>query len=229
MRDYEIVYIFRSSLTPEEIEAKLERYHAVITESGQGEITAVVQWGKRQLAYPIQKQSNGHYVVTQFTSPPQPLTELERVLKLEDDLLRYLVVISEGEMPLPEVSHHTRDAGRGGEAAAEPDKTASGEGDAPAAEDAAATDGPTDAAVEDGAAADGEEGADAAGGDGDAAAAADPAAEDDAAASEEGSDDASAEDADAELDDGAEDEDDAGAEGADEEDAGEEGADEREE
>ncbi len=114
MRDYEIVYIFRSSLTPEEIEAKLERYHAIITENDQGEITAVVQWGKRQLAYPIQKQPNGHYVIAQFTSSPQPLTELERVLKLEDDLLRYLVVISEGEMPLPAESIHPQRGPEGG-------------------------------------------------------------------------------------------------------------------
>ena len=102
MRDYEIVYIFRSSLTSEEIEAKLERYHAVITADGPGEITASVHWGKRQLAYPIQKQPNGYYVVAQFTSEPDPLREFERVLKLEDDILRYLIVIAEHPLPLPD-------------------------------------------------------------------------------------------------------------------------------
>lgn len=101
MRDYEIVYIFRSSFTPEEIEAKLERFHALLTDDGKGEITAVEQWGKRQLAYPIKKQQNGYYVVAQFTADPETITRLERVLKLEDDLLRYLVVISEGELPIP--------------------------------------------------------------------------------------------------------------------------------
>lgn len=101
MRDYEIVYIFRSSFTPEEIEAKLERFHALLTDDGKGEITAVELWGKRQLAYPIRKQQNGYYVVTQFTADPETITRLERVLKLEDDLLRYLVVISEGELPIP--------------------------------------------------------------------------------------------------------------------------------
>ena len=102
MRDYEIVYIFRSSLTSEEIEAKLERYHAAITADGPGEITASVHWGKRQLAYPIKKQPNGYYVVAQFTSAPEPLRELERVLKLEDDILRYLIVIAEHPLPLPD-------------------------------------------------------------------------------------------------------------------------------
>ncbi len=104
MRDYEIVYIFHSSLTSEEIEAKLERYHAIITADGPGEVTATVHWGKRQLAYPIRKQRNGHYVVAQFTSAPDPLVELERVLKLEDDVLRYLIVIAEQPLPIPETT-----------------------------------------------------------------------------------------------------------------------------
>lgn len=102
MRDYEIVYIFRVSLTPDEIEAKLERFHSIIAADGPGEVTASVHWGKRQLAYPIQKQPNGYYVVAQFTSAPDSLQELERVLKLEDGLLRYLIVIREHPWPLPD-------------------------------------------------------------------------------------------------------------------------------
>ena len=107
MRDYEIVYIFRSNFTSEEIEAKLERYHSIVTEGGKGEVTALVLWGKRRLAYPIQKHLNGYYVVAQFAAQPESLTELERVLKLEDDLLRYLVVLRVGEMPLPESAMRT--------------------------------------------------------------------------------------------------------------------------
>jgi small subunit ribosomal protein S6 len=100
MREYEIVYIFRSTFTPEEIEARIERYHALLTGDGKGEITAVEQWGKRQLAYPIQKQPNGYYVVAQFTADPAALPEFERVLTLEEDVLRYLIVLSEGELPV---------------------------------------------------------------------------------------------------------------------------------
>ncbi len=101
MRDYEIVYIFRSNFTPEEIEAKLGRYHEVLTRDDGAEITAVEQWGKRQLAYPIRKEANGNYVVAQFTADPATLPELERLLKLDDDLLRFLIVLSEGELPIP--------------------------------------------------------------------------------------------------------------------------------
>ena len=103
MRDYEIVYIFKSGFMPEEIEQRLEKYHGVLTADG-GEITAVEQWGKRQLAYPIRKETNGYYVIAQFTAQPEALPEFERRLKLDEDLLRHLIVISEGELPKPAAS-----------------------------------------------------------------------------------------------------------------------------
>jgi small subunit ribosomal protein S6 len=101
MRDYEVVYIFQSTLTTEEIEGRLEAYHAKILAADGSEITAVEHWGKRQLAYPIDRNDNGYYVVTQFTASPTVLPDYERVLKLDDDLLRHLVVLSEGELPVP--------------------------------------------------------------------------------------------------------------------------------
>ena len=100
MHEYEIVYIFRSSLASEEIDGKLERFHALLTEQT-GQISAVEHWGKRQLAYPIGKERNRHYVVAQFEVEPASLPEFERLLKLDEDLLRYLIVLSEGELPLP--------------------------------------------------------------------------------------------------------------------------------
>jgi len=147
MRDYEVVYIFRSTFSPEEVEAKLEPFHALITDGGQGEVTAVVQWGKRQLAYPIDKQTTGHYVVAQFTAEPERLAELERVLKLQDDLLRYLVVLSEGELPLPETMHQSREVTGGEPAAPAADAPVA---DAPAAEGSAPAGEGDSAAAEEG-------------------------------------------------------------------------------
>ncbi len=100
MHEYEIVYIFRSSLATEEIDGKLESFHARLTQQT-GQISAVEHWGKRQLAYPIDKERNGHYVVAQFEAEPASLPEFERLLKLDEELLRYLIVLSEGELPLP--------------------------------------------------------------------------------------------------------------------------------
>jgi small subunit ribosomal protein S6 len=112
MRDYEVVYIFKSSLTTEEIEGRLEAYHGKILAAEGSEITAVEHWGKRQLAYPIDRNDNGYYVVTQFTSSPGVLPDFERVLKLDDDLLRHLVVLSEGELPMPVMDDRGRDDDR---------------------------------------------------------------------------------------------------------------------
>ncbi len=96
MRLYEAVYIFDAVLDEAAINQKLERYHELVT-GDEGEVTAVDHWGARQLAYPIQKKRTGYYVVAQFRGSPEGLPEFERVLKLDDSLLRYLVVLNEGE------------------------------------------------------------------------------------------------------------------------------------
>lgn len=98
MRDYEIVYIFRSSLEDEEIESKLDRYHERL---GDADLTAVEHWGKRQLAYEIAGERNGYYVVVQCTADPGRIGEFEQILKMDEDLLRHLIVLSEGEAPVP--------------------------------------------------------------------------------------------------------------------------------
>jgi small subunit ribosomal protein S6 len=100
VREYEIVYIFDPVLTEDQVNERLEKFHAHITDAG-GEITAVDHWGKRQLAYPINKKTSGYYVVVQFTAEASILPELERTLKLDDDLVRYLIVLSEGEPTAP--------------------------------------------------------------------------------------------------------------------------------
>ncbi|HEX2091596.1 MAG TPA: 30S ribosomal protein S6 [Longimicrobiaceae bacterium] len=104
MRDYEIVYIFHPSLEEARVNEKLDRYHGLIAGTDSGEITAVDHWGRRQLAYPVQDQTSGYYVVTQFTTDGTRLPEFERILKLDEELLRYLIVVNEGDLtttPVP--------------------------------------------------------------------------------------------------------------------------------
>lgn len=98
MRDYEAVYIFDSSLEEERINEKLDRYHGLLSGNGGGQITAVDHWGRRQLAYPIQDRDNGYYVVSHFQAAAERLPEYERILQLDEELLRYLIVINEGEL-----------------------------------------------------------------------------------------------------------------------------------
>lgn len=97
MTAYEIVYIFDSQVPEERIQDKLDRFH---TQLG-GEITALDHWGRRQLAFPIRKRTAGHYVVAQFNAEAEALPEFERLLKLDEELLRYLIVLHEGEPTAP--------------------------------------------------------------------------------------------------------------------------------
>lgn len=96
MRLYEVVYIMDPALEESAVDAKLEKFHALATAQG-GEVSAVDHWGNRQLAYPIAKQSTGYYVVAQFTAAADALPEYERLLKLDPEVMRYLLVLNEGE------------------------------------------------------------------------------------------------------------------------------------
>jgi len=96
MRLYEVVYILDPALEENAVNAKLEKFHALATSMG-GEVSAVDHWGSRQLAYPIKKQRNGYYVVAQFTAAADALPEFERLLKLDEEVMRYLLVLNEGE------------------------------------------------------------------------------------------------------------------------------------
>ncbi|MDE0650255.1 MAG: 30S ribosomal protein S6 [Gammaproteobacteria bacterium] len=96
MRDYELVVIFHPALGEDAIQQKLERFHGLVS-GGDAEIRVVDHWGGRRLAYPIQKQTSGYYVVTQFFGDPTSLPELERIMKLDEGVLRYLIVVNEGQ------------------------------------------------------------------------------------------------------------------------------------
>ena len=93
MRAYEIVYILDSALEREAVDAKLEAFHAVLG----GRITAVDHWGVRQLAYPIRKAKTGYYVIVHVDADPTALPEFERVVKLDEETARYLIVLNEGQ------------------------------------------------------------------------------------------------------------------------------------
>jgi small subunit ribosomal protein S6 len=98
VRDYEAVYIFDSALEESAVTEKLDRFHAMVSGDSAGEVTAVDHWGRRQLAYALGNHQSGYYVVTHFKTEAARLPEFERLLKLDDDLLRYLVVVNEAEL-----------------------------------------------------------------------------------------------------------------------------------
>lgn len=91
VRPYEVVYIFDSALEDETIAQKLEQYHTLV-----GAVDATLNhWGRRTLAYPIQRRTTGYYVVANFGADTGRLPEFERALKLDESLLRFLVVLND--------------------------------------------------------------------------------------------------------------------------------------
>ena len=96
MRLYEIVYIFDATLDEDSVNKKLEKFHPLVVEKS-GEVVAVDHWGTRQMAYPVKKQNTGYYVVAQVRAEADGLPEFERMLRLDVELLRYLIVLNEGE------------------------------------------------------------------------------------------------------------------------------------
>lgn len=99
-RQYEAVYIFDSALEEAAINERLARFHGLLAQPG-SEAPQVSHWGKRTLAYPIQKHESGYYVIAKVETSPEALPEFERAVKLEPGVLRFLVVVSEGAQPVP--------------------------------------------------------------------------------------------------------------------------------
>jgi small subunit ribosomal protein S6 len=89
MRHYEIVFIVHPDQS-EQVPAMIERYQALVTGSG-GQIHRLEDWGRRQMAYPIQKMHKAHYVLMNIECGNETLAELEHAFKFNDAVLRHLV------------------------------------------------------------------------------------------------------------------------------------------
>ena len=103
-RRYETVYIFDSALDEPAINDKLSRFHTLLTKEGKGTIANVSHWGKRTMTYKIKKKDVGYYVVAEFQATGDLLPEYERAVKLDEGVLRYLVVEAAKEQPKPVVA-----------------------------------------------------------------------------------------------------------------------------
>jgi small subunit ribosomal protein S6 len=90
MRHYEIVFIVHPDQS-EQVPAMIERYRNTITQGG-GTIHRIEDWGRRQLAYPIQKVFKAHYVLMNIEVPNETLNELEHAFKFNDAVVRHLIV-----------------------------------------------------------------------------------------------------------------------------------------
>lgn len=112
MKWYENVIILHPDLGEEEVTEHLQRIEGIIARIG-GEVKRVERWGKKRLAYPINKQRYGHYILMHLYLNPSQVAELKRHYKLLDVLLRHLIITPtekqvraltvKGEKPSPPV------------------------------------------------------------------------------------------------------------------------------
>jgi len=90
MTNYEVMFILDPALEDAQKEASIETVKGII--AAEGEVANVDVWGMRKLAYPIQKKTEGYYVVIEFKAQPTLPKELDRRLKISDNVMRHIIV-----------------------------------------------------------------------------------------------------------------------------------------
>lgn len=88
---YESVFITRQEMTPSQVENLTGEIESLIKNQG-GKVTKTEQWGLRSLAYRIRKNKKGHYVLMNIDGPAAAVQEMERTMRINEDVLRYLTV-----------------------------------------------------------------------------------------------------------------------------------------
>jgi small subunit ribosomal protein S6 len=91
VRTYELLLILNPTLNEDERAAALERVNTLVGE-GASEVDNVEEWGKRKLAYEIDKMNDGDYVLYEFKADPANIAEIDRVLGIIDAVVRFIIV-----------------------------------------------------------------------------------------------------------------------------------------
>ena len=91
MRDYELLYIIKTEVGEEQTQAVIDRYNGILEGEG-ATVEKVDKWGKRKLAYTIDKKyTDGFYVLVNFTGEANAVDEVDRLMKIDENLLRHMI------------------------------------------------------------------------------------------------------------------------------------------
>ena len=122
---YENVFIARQDISAAQVDTLADQYAALIKENG-GEVTKKEYWGLRNLAFRIKKNRKGHYILFNIDAPSEAVLEMERNMRLSEDVIRYLTVRVkelEADQSIVLRSRGSRDErGRGGRRFGGPDR-----------------------------------------------------------------------------------------------------------
>lgn len=91
-KHYESVIIFNAALEDEQIENNISRIQDIIKNNG-GHVVELDRWGRKRLAYPIQKSKTGYYLILRFSAPTPLIAILERSFRLDETIIRYLTIV----------------------------------------------------------------------------------------------------------------------------------------
>jgi len=94
MRTYETIYIVHPDVAGDEYTAVVGKFREVLTTQG-AEVLHVEEWGNRKLAYPIKKQGRGSYVLMAYEAPAEAISEFERRLRIDEQIMKFQTVLLE--------------------------------------------------------------------------------------------------------------------------------------
>lgn len=98
MNQYEVMYVIDTALD-EQARANLIKRFSDLVEANNGQVDRIDEWGKRRLAYAINYKNEGYYVLMYIAAPSELPRELERNMKINENVLRYMVIRYEGALP----------------------------------------------------------------------------------------------------------------------------------
>ena len=108
---YENVFIARQDISAGQVENLVNAFTGIVTEQG-GKVIRTEYWGLKNLAFRVKKNRKGHYVLLNLDSPPKALIELERNMRNNEDVLRFLTVRVEALEEGPSIQMQARSARR---------------------------------------------------------------------------------------------------------------------
>lgn len=124
MRKYETILIAHVDLSEDELTALIDRYGAVVT-GQKGILVKIERWGKRRLAYLINKQARGFYILIDYAGESTVVNELERNLKIDDKVLKYMTVLKDDAVDADALQKEIEEAAKKTEKKEDPKVTAS--------------------------------------------------------------------------------------------------------